>query len=296
MISKRTTVAIIGAGPAGVAAAIQLKRNDIDFLLFEKHKIGGLLLNANLIENYLGFPNGITGKKFVALMQKQLKTLDIEVIFNEINEVEYINNNFHLYANDCHYISDFLIIASGTKAIQDTNIAIEEKAKDKIFFEIADAPLDKMNKAAVIGSGDAAFDYALQLASHNIKSVIFIRGRKSKALPILNRRAEKNKNISIKTGRKLVSINNNVKLNLTFQNIDSKEVVFVDYVFFAIGREPELTYAKNTFKAAINNLTKQKKLFMIGDVKNKISRQSSISTGEGIRAAMKIINLLKDGN
>ncbi len=296
MNSKRTTVAIIGAGPAGVAAAIQLKRNDIDFLIFEKHKIGGLILNANLIENYLGFPNGITGKKFVALMQKQLIELDIKVIFNEINEVEYIDNIFHLYANDFHYLSDFLVIASGTRAIQDTNVAIEETAKDKIFFEIADAPLNKINKAAVIGSGDAAFDYALQLASHNIKSVIYIRGKKSKTLPILNKRAEKNKHITIKTERKLISINNTVGLNLIFHNNDSKEIVLTDCLFFAIGREPELTFAKNTFKAAIDNLTEKKKLFMIGDVKNKIFRQSSISIGDGMRAAMEIINLLKDEN
>jgi len=67
MVSKNTNVIIIGAGPAGIACAIQLKRYNINTIVLEKDKIGGLLKNANLVENYPGFPNGINGEKFVQL-------------------------------------------------------------------------------------------------------------------------------------------------------------------------------------------------------------------------------------
>jgi thioredoxin reductase len=60
-MQKIEKVAIIGAGPAGIATAIQLKRYEIAPIIFEKARIGGLLLNANLVENYPGFPEGISG-------------------------------------------------------------------------------------------------------------------------------------------------------------------------------------------------------------------------------------------
>jgi len=59
------SMAIIGAGPAGLAAAIQLQRYGIQPFIFEEKSIGGLLKNANKIENYLGFPNGISGKEWL---------------------------------------------------------------------------------------------------------------------------------------------------------------------------------------------------------------------------------------
>ena len=79
MLSKSTSVIIIGAGPAGIACAIQLKRYNIDSIVLEKDEIGGLLKNANLIENYLGFPNGISGKKLVQLINKQVRTSKINI-------------------------------------------------------------------------------------------------------------------------------------------------------------------------------------------------------------------------
>jgi thioredoxin reductase (NADPH) len=72
-------VAIVGAGPAGMTAAIQLKRYGIPFVLLEKERIGGLLWNANLVENYPGFPAGVSGPKLVGLIEKQMERVGVEV-------------------------------------------------------------------------------------------------------------------------------------------------------------------------------------------------------------------------
>ena len=63
---------VIGAGPCGVAAALQLKRSGVRTLLFEEQSVGGLLRNANLVENYPGFPKGISGRRLCALMEEHL--------------------------------------------------------------------------------------------------------------------------------------------------------------------------------------------------------------------------------
>ena len=68
-------VIIIGAGPAGLAAAMQLERQGVSALVFERSQVGGLLWNANLVENYPGFVDGITGPDLVDLFQKQATRL-----------------------------------------------------------------------------------------------------------------------------------------------------------------------------------------------------------------------------
>ena len=87
-------VAIIGAGPAGIATAIQLKRYDIDALIFEKDEIGGLIRNANKIGNYPGYPKGISGIRFVELMKMHLANSCINVINQPIDNLEFEDGLF----------------------------------------------------------------------------------------------------------------------------------------------------------------------------------------------------------
>jgi thioredoxin reductase len=289
----RTTVIIIGAGPAGIAAAVQLKRYGIDFLLFEKKSIGGLLRNANEVENYLGFPAGISGPKLTSLLEKHLHSLDIDVIFQEVVSVVSRKDNFIVKTRQDEYQSDFLIIASGTKPRMDDSVDIEAPVLEYIFYEIADAPLQKIKEAVIIGSGDAAFDYALNLSRHGIKSKIFIRGKTCKAIPLLCQKAEKNENIKVYYGQKLVKIKKNDIAELIFQNNKGTISVFSNCIFFAIGREPEISFAAEGILSSVTAHTNNEKMFLIGDVKNEIFRQVSIAAGDGILTAMKIADKLK---
>src|SRR3989344_2749276 len=78
---------IIGAGPAGMVAALQMKRSGLDIVLFEKGEIGGLLRNANCVENYLGFPDGISGKELIRSFQDHLCKHKISIIREEVVEI-----------------------------------------------------------------------------------------------------------------------------------------------------------------------------------------------------------------
>jgi len=106
----KSEIGIIGAGPSGIACAIQLRRYGLDYLFFEKEDLGGLIKNAFLIENYLGFPEGITGEEFVQLLKKQIKKYKIRIIKEEVVSVRYENNKFDIKTRN--RIKDFLWSAS----------------------------------------------------------------------------------------------------------------------------------------------------------------------------------------
>ena len=89
-----TTILIIGSGPAGLTAAIQLKRFGLTSILFEKDSVGGLLRNANLVENYPGFPNGIPGLKLIALFEKHLQNIDVKVTYGEVVKLDLVDDWF----------------------------------------------------------------------------------------------------------------------------------------------------------------------------------------------------------
>lgn len=91
---QKTSVLIIGAGPAGLTTALQLKRFGMSFLLFEGKQIGGLLQNANWVENYPGFPKGIRGEKLAGLFKKQIEHLGIEILAEDVLSLQYKNGFF----------------------------------------------------------------------------------------------------------------------------------------------------------------------------------------------------------
>ena len=108
-------VAIIGAGTAGMTAAIQLKRYDIPFVLLERERVGGLLWNANLVENYPGFPAGVSGSKLIGLMEKQMERIGVEVTFESVTELSYEDDRFLVATSQASYCPRYVVVASGTK-------------------------------------------------------------------------------------------------------------------------------------------------------------------------------------
>ena len=101
-------VIIIGAGPAGIACAVQLRRYGIDCVILEKGRIGGLLHSAGLIENYPGFPAGIKAEKLIDLLEKHADKYDLNII-NDIAElIDFNDNHFCVKTPDNEYCSDYL--------------------------------------------------------------------------------------------------------------------------------------------------------------------------------------------
>jgi len=290
-------VAVVGAGPAGVSASIYLKRAGFDVTLFEKNDVGGLLLNAYIVENYPGFPDGIEGKNLCKLMQKHLKKWGINSITKEVKKISIKGTNFLLETNDKKNEYKAVIIATGTKP-KELDIPIKKGLiGHKIFYEIKDLlPKIKADDiCTVIGGGDAAFDYSLNLANKCSKINIVFRSKKPKCLSLLEEKVKKYSIIKIlpllvprriyEEKGKLVIILNHSEKNKENLKVDK---IKSDYILIACGRNPDDKLLTKEFKKS--NIPG---LYIAGDIRTGKFRQTGIAVGEGIYAAMCVESYLK---
>lgn len=294
---KNETVVIIGAGPSGIATAIQLKRYNISQLLLEKGEIGGMLKNANLVENYPGFPGGIKGEELVQLFKNQVDAAQVNVLYENVQKVVYENQKFTLFTEQRSYRCRILVVATGTNPKKLSDILISEREQKHIFYDITAIKNVSNNHITIIGAGDLAFDYALNLSRKNTVTMIN-RGEKVKCLPLLWERAESNKNISyIKNAHVKEITTSDHESILTYDNSTRKHKITTQHLVVAIGREPNMDFLGDYDINALHTAEKKKQLYMVGDVVNRNYRQTAIAVGDGIKTAMRIHKYLeKDGN
>ncbi len=286
----KAEVAIIGGGPASIATAIQLKRYKIESLLFEQKELGGLLKNAYRVENYLGFPEGISGLELVELFKKHLQIYDSKVIFEKVILLDYKEGVFLIKTSKDTYYSNMVVVASGTKPkTLDVVETLSEELKNKIFYEIYPILNIQRKRIVIIGAGDIAFDYALNLSKNN-EILIVNRGNRVKALPLLVDRVMNNPRIRHFKNSLIRKIDKGKEKALLITFLKQEEIIPIDadYVVVAIGRVPQKDfYSPNLIKME-QRLLSQGLLYLAGDVKNNIYRQIAIAIGEGIYTAMKI--------
>jgi thioredoxin reductase len=279
-------VVIIGAGPAGMTAAIQLKRFRIPFVLLEKERVGGLLWNANLVENYPGFPAGISGPKLVSLIEKQMERIGVEVTFDTATDLAYNKTGFRVKTFQAEYHPQYVIVASGTKPHL-LPIPIPEAVRNRVFSEVYHLLREKNKKILIIGAGDAAFDYALNLTKNRNSVTILNRGGEVKCLGLLWERARVDPAIEYRAKTPVSRVDLDEMADRLRVQTEAGEVLIADYLLFALGRVPQVSFVPDeTVTTHLQNV------FFVGDVKNGLYRQAAIAAGDGLRAAMEIYHNL----
>src|SRR4030042_6666649 len=292
---KIEQVILIGAGPAGLATAIQLKHYGVQPVIFEREQMGGLLRNANLVENYPGFPQGITGLDLVDLFIRQTKNLGIEVTYEEVTELGYEKGSFRVRTRRKSYAPKLVVIATGTKPLQFKHLPIPEDVSDKVFYEVKELLQVEGKHIVIAGSGDAAFDYALNLSRKN-RITLLNRSDQPKCLPLLWERAQKELDITYNNNTEIYRLRKDAEIGLWLDCHTKAGTLQLpaDYLIGAIGREACLDCLPDAFLHQAQELQARGILYMIGDVRNGIYRQTAIAVGDGVLTAMKICRQLEE--
>lgn len=282
-------VIVIGAGPAGVAAGIQLQRYGLDPLIFEKDTIGGLLRNANLVENYPGFPGGISGPELVSLIRRQAKEARLNICYEEVLRLDYHAGCFSVKSTASESLADIVVVASGTKPKPITLSSISLEAKTRIYYEVYPLRQALGKQILILGAGDAAFDYALNLSRKN-RVIILNRGEEHRCLPLLWSRSCESPNITYHSSTRVtkVELDHAGLLRVDCSKPEGMVSFQADYLLVAFGREPCLDFISQTLSEMTLQLQSEGQLYLIGDVTNGIYRQTAIAVGNGVQAAMQI--------
>ncbi|MBT3313776.1 MAG: NAD(P)/FAD-dependent oxidoreductase [Anaerolineae bacterium] len=293
---QKTSVIIIGAGPAGLTAALQLKRFGIPALVFEGAKIGGLLHNANLVENYPGFPQGMRGGKLVNLLKKQVENVGVEFLSERVISLGHDGESFFAKTDKDEYHAKIAIVASGTKPRKFDDALIAEDAQSRVFYEVYDLLDVKNEEIIIVGAGDAAFDYALNLARNDNFVTILNRGENIRALKLLVERMQENKNIRYVEEAQIrnVTLNGERGLMVEVRHRESVEIKEANFLLGALGRIPDADFLSEEICQKEDELAARKILYFIGDVRNGIYRQTAIAAGDALRAAMEIEEFYKE--
>jgi thioredoxin reductase (NADPH) len=257
-------VAIIGAGPAGSAAAIHLQRAGIPFILLEKNRVGGLLWNARRVENILGNKNSICGADLARQIQAQLHRWGIAPIFINVQQVQCSNGQFLTYTQKECYYTRAVLIATGTVPRRP-----EPWTRfSNVYDEMTQIPVDQIHnrRFTIVGGGDAAFDYALYL--HDRGGIVNIRSRSAvRCLPLLKKEA-------VQCG---ISITENCSDIATPPKDNG-------FTIIACGRTPNLSIIDVDILQKWHN----RGVFMAGDVQQGKYRQAAIAFGDGLHTAMRL--------
>ena len=294
--ARQANVLVIGAGPAGISAAAQLQRYGLRPVVFEAGAPGGLLRNANLVENYPGFPDGIRGPALAARMAAHLAELEVRVVRREAEQAGWDGERFWLLAEGERWIAPWLAIASGTEALRLEAPPIPAELESRVFYEVWPLGDAQGLQAAVIGGGDAAFDYALNLARAN-RVTILNRSRQRRCLDLLYERALACPQIEYRAETRLQALEAGTggRLRLRLESAGGEARLEADALLIAIGRQPRLGFLDASLRERLAELERRGRLHRIGDVNNGLFRQAAIACGDGLRAAMAIYQCFLGG-
>jgi thioredoxin reductase (NADPH) len=292
---------VIGGGPAGLTAGIYLKRARIKAMLLEKQLLGGAPVNSEHIENYPGFPDGISGRELMARMADQARNVELEMKeFAQVESVEYSNGTFFTQVGHDVYESLGMIVALGTESMK-LGIPGEETflGRGVSYCATCDGMFFRGMEVAVVGGGDAALSEALSLANIVDKVYVIHRRQELRAQQILQDRAARNGGITFMLGKSPIEIKgkNQVESILLRDTMTGEEsVLSVSGVFFYVGSRPNTIFLGDLvdrdpigFILAKEDLTaKTPGLFVAGDVRNKTLRQITTAVGDGALAAVNL--------
>ncbi|MDL1967783.1 MAG: thioredoxin-disulfide reductase [Deltaproteobacteria bacterium] len=287
---------IIGGGPAGLTAGLYAARARLNVILIEKVMPGGQVLTTDWIENYPGFPEGISGPDLIQKMTEQVKKFDLNIESNEVISLDLSEPVKKIKLSDRTITSHTIIIATGASP-KKLGIPGEDVFFGKGLSTCAtcDAPFFKDKRVAAVGGGDTAVQESIFLTKFAKKVYLIHRRDQLRATKILQERAFANDKIEFVWDSVLTSIDGLANVEkITAKNVKTGETkeLSVDGCFIWTGILPNTNFLKNEVKVDDNgfiivNLNMQSSVqgvFAAGDVRSTGLRQIATAVGDAASA------------
>lgn len=282
---------IIGAGIAGLTAAIYLKRAGKNIVIIEKSMPGGQILKTNSIKNYPGFLE-IDGFGLIEKILEQTNNLNIRIIKEEVIEIK---DNFKVITNNNIYETNNIILATGRKprilGLQNEDQLV---GKGLSFCASCDGQLYKNESVAVVGGGNTAFEEAIYLSNICSKIYLIHHSNKYKAEEYLIEELKKKNNVVFVQNEVITKLNSE---NDVLESIETNKNKYeVKSLFVAIGQVPSIIKinfleSENGYIKVDNKMeTNIKGIYACGDCIKKDVYQLTTAASEGTIAAYSIIN------
>jgi thioredoxin reductase (NADPH) len=304
-MSEIENVIIIGSGPAGHTAAIYTARANLEPLMFEGFSVGGVpggqLMITTEVENYPGFPEGVTGPDLMTHFRAQSERFGTRIVTQDVDAVDFTQRPFKVTSEGKDYFAKAVIISTGASA-RYLGLESETKLMNRGVSACATCdgalPLFRNQELVVIGGGDSAMEEAMYLTRFGSKVSIVHRREQLRASKIMGERAQKNDKIEFLLDTVVEEILGDDQVTgIRLKNLKSGETTDkpVAGVFLGIGHTPNTSvftgkldlddtgYIQTVGKSTYTSV---EGVFAAGDVQDSTYRQAITAAGSGCQAAI----------
>jgi thioredoxin reductase (NADPH) len=306
-MKKKEKIVIIGSGPAGYTAAIYASRANLAPVLYEgffSGPAGGQLMTTTDVENFPGFPEGITGPLLMEHFRKQSSRFGTILVADDVNEVDFSSHPYKVIGKKHQHYADAVIIATGATAkrldIPGTRDG-EYWQKGVTACAVCDGamPIFRDRELYVIGGGDSAVEEAVFLTKFGKKVYIVHRRDELRASKIMQQRAFDHPKIEILWNSVVLSVSgDNVVKQVVIKNVETgkEEKRTAGGLFFAVGHTPNTSFLGGQVDLHDNGYIKVKSgtcrtskelVYACGDVQDHVYRQAITAAGTGCMAAIE---------
>jgi thioredoxin reductase (NADPH) len=303
---KVEDVIIIGAGPAGLASALYAARSDLNPLVFTGTDLGGQVSLTYSIENYPGFPEGLSGTELADLFKRNAERFGARIEFDSVTEVDLSKRPYTIKTYSNEFKTKTLIIAIGASPDK-LGIPGEDEFRGKgvSYCATCDGWFFKDKKVAVVGGGDSALEEGIFLTRYASSVTIIHRRDELRAGAILQERAKKNEKISFLWNTVVTEVKGKdglEKLNLENTQNGEKSEMNVDGLFIFIGHSPNSAMFMGQLEIDNDGYiqiddhyrTNLPGVFAAGEIHDSVYRQVVTSAGMGAAAAIEARKFLEN--
>ena len=291
-------VVIIGGGPAGLTAGIYAGRAQLKTVIVEKGLPGGQIAQTDEVENYPGFPEGISGPELASRMVRQAEKFGARIVMDEVLGLEKAEGGYLVRGYERNYRARAVIVATGANPRR-LGVPGEDKFYGRGVSTCAtcDGFFYRDKEVVVVGGGDAAVEEGIFLTKFARKVTLVHRRDELRANKVAQKRAFQNPKMHFLFSHVVTGILGEDQVTgVRLKNLKTGEeyVYPTDGVFVFIGHEPNTAFLKGVVELrpdgyiAVRDevFTSEPGIFAAGDVADPIYRQLTTSVGAGTRAAM----------